>query len=151
MLLLLAPDSTATQVVVEPSTGAPLGFVRPRRPGFWLHLLGLRLLEVHEHEDASLLCTIRRGLLWPYRRLVYDAEGVLVGAVRGPHLEAPPGRVFAVSKPDPDRRGEAFLDADGQALATLRPGKEGVSVTFTEAIAADPFAKMLVLAAALDA
>lgn len=148
-LLLLAPNPPSKQIV-EPSTGAPLGFARPRRRRFWERAFGGPLLEVHEHEDGSLLCTIRRGLLWPYRRLVYDADGFLVGAVRGRRLEDPPGRVFAVRRPNPDGAGEVFLDADGRTLAALRQEKEGVSVAFAEAITGDPFAKMLVLAAALS-
>jgi hypothetical protein len=149
-LLLLAPGPASVQVVVEPSTGAPLGFARPRRLHFWERVFGGPLVEVHEHEDASLLCTIRRGRLWPYRRLVYDADGFLIGAVRGRQLEDPPGRVFAVRKPNPEGDGEVFLDADGRTLAALHRAKEGVMVAYSETIAVDPFAKMLVLAAALN-
>jgi hypothetical protein len=148
-LLLRPPDAKSAQDVVDPSTGVPLGFARPRRLGFWDRVFGGVLVEVHECEDASLLCVIRRGRLWPYSRMVYDADGLLVGAVHGRRLEDPAGRPFAECKPEPNRTGDAYQDADGRTLATLRRSKEGVSVAFTEAIAADPFAKMLVLAAAL--
>ena len=47
-------------------------------------------------------------------------------------------------------RGDVFRDPAGRPLATLRPGRDGLALAFTEAVAADPFAKMLVLAAALQ-
>ncbi len=59
------------------------------------------------------------------------------------------GRVVAVRGPDAAARGDVFRDPEGRPLATLRPGKDGVTLAFTEAVAADPFAKMLMLAAAL--
>jgi hypothetical protein len=142
-LLLRPPDAHSIQAIVDPSTGAPAGFVRPRPGGFWERWLAGPVLEVREHEDASLLCVVRCGRFRGGRQ-VYDADGRRVGAVRGRRLEDRRGRVLAVRG-----TGDVFRDAEGQPLAELRPGKEGLSVGFTEAIAADPFAKMLVLAAAV--
>jgi hypothetical protein len=142
-LLLRPPDAQSIQAVVDPSTGAPAGFVRPRPAGFWERWLAGPVLEVREHEDASLLCVVRCGRFLP-RRQVSDADGRRVGTVCGRRLGDRRGRVVAVRGP-----GDVFHDAEGQPLAALRPGKDGLLVAFTQAIAADPFAKMLVLAAAV--
>lgn len=87
MLLLRRLDSSAVQAVVEPSTYAPLGFVRLRPRGLLESWFAGPLLEVREHEDESLLCTIRNSRLRPYTRLVYDADDRGVGVVRGRRLE----------------------------------------------------------------
>ena len=146
-LLLRAPDERSLQTVVDASTGAPAGFARPRPAGLWERWFGGAALEVHEYEDESLLCVIRPGR-FPPRRLVHDADGRRVGAVRGRRLEDRAGRIVALRGPDPAARGDVFHDPEGRPLATLRPGRDGAALAFTEA-AADPFARMLVLAAAL--
>ena len=51
--------------------------------------------------------------------------------------------------PDAGSRGEVFRDPVGRVLATLRSGKDGVTLAFTEAVAAEPFTRMLLLAATL--
>ncbi len=147
-LLLQAPDGRSRQAVVDASTGAAAGFARPRPAGLWQRWFVGAALEVHEHEDESLLCVIRPGR-FPRRRLVYDADGRWVGAVRGRRLEDRGGRVVALRGPDPAARGDVFRDPDGRPLATLRWGREGAALAFMEAVAQDPFAKMLMLAAAL--
>lgn len=50
-------------------------------------------------------------------------------------------------RPNADRVSDAFLDAEGRSLATLRPGDEGIVIAFAEATAEDPFTCMLMLAA----
>ena len=143
-LLLRPPDPSSVQAVVDAATGAALGFAR-RRPGSaWGRWLGGATLAVHEQQDDSLLCTIRRGWLRRHCRLVYDAEEQGVGVVRGRRLEDRLGRLVAVCGPD-----AVFRDPEGRPLASLRPEAAGLAVAFTEAVAADPFARMLVLAAAL--
>ena len=150
-LLLRPPDAAAVQAVVDAAGGAPLGFARPRPAGLLARWLAGPVVEVHEHEDNSLLCVIHRGLLRPHWRLVCDAEGRPVGAVRGRRLEGRDGCVVAVRRPDAAPGGDVFRDPEGRLLATLLPRQRGATLTFTDAIAADPFAKMLVLAAALHA
>jgi hypothetical protein len=149
-LLLRPPDASAVQTVVDPTTGAPLGFVRRRPGGVWERWFGGGVLDVREQEDASLLCTIRRGWLRPQCRLVYDADGLGVGMVLGRRLEDRHGRLVAVRRPDAFGRGDVFRDPAGAPLATLRPGRDGLAVAFTEAATTDPFTRMLVLAAALQ-
>jgi hypothetical protein len=147
-LLLQPPDEASNQAVVDPSTGAPLGFAGRRPVGLWRQLFAARVLEVHEHEDASLLCIIRESWLGRVR-VVDDADGRRIGVVRGRRLEDGYGRLVAVRGPDPAHDGDGFLDPMGRPLASLTPSKHGATLAFAEAIAADPFAKMLVLAAAL--
>jgi hypothetical protein len=148
-LLLRPADSLAVHAVVEPFTESPLGFLRPRPVGWLEQWLGGAVLEVREHEDASLLCTIRNSWLWPNRRLVYDADDHCVGAVRGRRLEDRNGRVLAVRRPNAELKGDVFRDSDGRSLATLRSEAAGVVIAFTEAAADAPFTRMLILAAAL--
>jgi hypothetical protein len=148
-LLLRRPDSSSVRTVVEPVAESPLGFVRPRPLGWLERWLGGSVLEVREHEDASLLCTIRNCWLRPYSRLVYDADDHSVGVVRGPQLEDRKGRVVAVRRPNAQLKCDVFRDPEGRSLATLRSEAEGVVIAFTEAAAEDPFTRMLILAAAL--
>jgi len=148
-LLLRPPDSSSVRAVVEPAADAPLGLVRPRPLGWWERCLGGSVLEVREHEDASLLCTIRNSWLRPYSRLVYDADDHSVGVVRGPRLEDRNGRVVAVRRPNAELKCEVFRDPEGRSLATLRAEAEGLVLGFTEETAEAPFTRMLMLAAAL--
>lgn len=149
-LLLLPPDPSMVQAVADPATGAPLGFARRLPAGLWERWFGGCVVEVHEQEDASLLCTVRCGWLRPRRRLVYDADEQGVGMVCGRRLEDRRGRVVAVRWQDAGGKGDVYRDSAGRSLATVRPGKEGLAVTFSEEAGADPFARMLVLAASLQ-
>ena len=148
-LLLRPADPSAAQAVADADTGAPLGFSRRRPAGPWERWLGGGVLEVHEQEDDSLLCIIRRGWLRPHCRLVCDADGLGVGLVRGRRLEDRHGRLVGLRWPDAGGLGAVFRDPAGHALATLRPGRDGLAVCFTDA-AGDPFLRMLVLAASLQ-
>ncbi len=148
-LLLRPHDALAARAIVAPITEVPLGFVRARPLGWLERWLGSAVLEVREHEDASLLCTIRNGWLRPHSRLVYDAEDRGVGMVRGRRLEDRNGRVLAMRRPNTELKCEVFRDSEGRSLATLRTEVEGVFVAFMEGAAEDPFTRMLILAAAL--
>ena len=85
----------------------------------------------------------------PARRLVYDADGRWVGAVRGRRLEDRGGRVVAVRGPDPRRAATCSATRTAGRWRRCGRARDGAALAFTEAAAADPFAKMLVLAAAL--
>ena len=142
MLLLRRLDSSAVQAVVEPSTYAPARLRTAAAGAAWLESwFAGPLLEVREHEDESLLCTIRNSRLRP---------GTTVGLRRrrprrrrgaGRRLEDRNGRIVAMRRPNAERIGDAFLDAKGRSLATLRPGDEGIVITFAEATAEDPFTR----------
>ncbi len=148
-LLLRTADSFSVRAVVAPCFNTPLGFVRRRR-GILLNWLCGGLWEVREHEDESLLCTIRNSRIRPSCQSVYDADDHSVGMVRGRRLEDRAGRVVAVRRPDAELKCEVFRDAQGRLLATLRAGAEGLLIGFTDETAEAPFTRMLMLAAALQ-
>jgi hypothetical protein len=59
------------------------------------------------------------------------------------------GRALARARPLAGRPGYVFATPDGEALAEWEPGAGGPRLTFRPEVAEDPFAKMLLLAAAL--
>jgi hypothetical protein len=146
-LLLRPGDGSAGRAIVAADTGAPLGFARWRTPGGPWWRLRPAVLAVHEHEDEPLLFTVRRG--WPLLpwREVRDAEGRRVGYLLGRRVSNRLGRRLAQRLRLADRY--EFRRADGRALAEVRLGREGARLTFGAEVAPDPFAKMLLLAAAL--
>ena len=148
-LLLQPPDASSVRAVVEPAAETPLGFVRPRPLGLLERWLGGSLLEIREQQDESLLCTIRNSWIRPRSLFVYDADDHCVGAVRGRRLEDRTGRNLARRRTNAEFKGDAFTDPEGRPLATLRSEADGVVIAFTEGITGNPFARMLVLAAAL--
>jgi hypothetical protein len=145
--LLLPPrGASATQAIVDASTGAPLGRARWRGGPWWERLL-CPTLAVHEHEDEPLLFTVRRCWGLRPRHEVRDAEGRRVGFLQGPRVRNRFGRELAVLRQE--EGGAAFRTPDGRSLALLTAGPEGVQVAFSTDIDAEPFVKMLLLAAAL--
>ena len=124
---------------------APPGFARPRPAGLWQRWFGGAALEVHEYEDESLLCVIRPGR-FPHRRLVYDADGAGRGGCAAGGWRTGAAASSPCGRPAPNGRRvpRPGRPAAGDAAA----GAGRAACAFTEA-AADPFAKMLVLAAAL--
>ncbi|HZT81381.1 MAG TPA: hypothetical protein VFA26_14220, partial [Gemmataceae bacterium] len=85
--LLLGPWAAGGRAVVAPATGRPLGVVRRQRAArpWWLRWLAGPVLAVHEADDEPLLFTVRRA--WGLgRREVCDADGRLVGRLRGDRL-----------------------------------------------------------------
>jgi hypothetical protein len=140
--LLVRDGGGGVRAVVDGATGLALGSARPTGAGpRWLP--GRPVLEVREAGDAPLLFTVRRGWSLAPRHEVRDAEGRLVGTLAGPRVSGR-GRPVAVRGAD-----GAYRAADGRVLARVALGKGGTEVNFSDAVAADPFAKMLLLAAAL--
>jgi hypothetical protein len=106
------------------------------------------VLEVFETEDESLLCTLACPWLVVRGWEVSDADEHLVGTVRGclildriHHLLASVDRT--------EGSGHRFLSPDGYELGWLNPGAGDDQLDFAEHLAGDPFAKMMLLAAAL--
>jgi hypothetical protein len=145
ILLVRPSDPSGVRAILDTATRKPLGYARPGRRPWWG--LGPAVLEVHEQEDEPLLFTLRRGWGLTPRHEVRDAEGTPVGLVDGRFLRDGWGRCVAVGEEGPG--GRAFRDAGGRLLARVARRPDGVEVGFTEAVAADPFAKMMLLAAAL--
>jgi hypothetical protein len=156
--LLLLPWSPAPgragnrrRDIIDPDTGDPLGFVCRRPPALpaWLSWLGRPALEIHEDEDASLLC-IQYGPRFYVRGWeVYDAEEHLVGTLRGNAVRDRLDRTLAAVEYARNGTGHRFTSPDGYELGTLTPAGAGVRLTFAPLLGGDPFAKMVLLAAAL--
>jgi hypothetical protein len=138
-------DRPAACTISDPATHQLLGQAR-RRPlprSFWRRWLARPTLEVVETEDESLLCTIQRLVGFRPAWEVCDADGRYVGGVRGPHVVDPFGQVVC------QRVGKNFVTLQGQELAALRPEEKGTLLSFGAELADNPFARMLLLAAAL--
>jgi hypothetical protein len=140
-------------------TGEGLGHACWRSGGLpaWLSWLSRPVLEVYETEDASLLCTVHRRWGLSPAWGVCDADGHEVGTLwcaGGPTgrclLADRWGQGFARIDPPPDGQPGQFLAPAGEAVATLRRAPDGALLTFDPALDPNPFAKMIVLAAALQ-
>ena len=151
-VLLLRPRKTSPrQAIVAPDTGAPLGFARwPGTAAPWWPFGGGPVLAVHEHEDEPLLFSVYRCWSLLPRREVCDADGHHVGILAGPQVRDRFGRSLAVLRRERNGRAATFLSPDGRSLGRVTADADGVRVAFGPEVAADPFAKMLLLAAALS-
>jgi hypothetical protein len=145
--------------ILAAETGARLGHAcrRPSRLPGWLAWFALPVLEVYETEDASLLCTAYR--LWGFSPAwsVCDAEGHQVGTIWGSGdrptgclLADRWGQGFARLEPSLNATLAQFIALAGHELGTLQRGPEGDRLTFAPVLDANPFARMIVLAAGLQ-
>jgi hypothetical protein len=138
-LLIRAVDGTS--LIEDVATGESLGTARPRRSG-WLPVPPV--LEVREAGDAPLLFTVRRAWSLSPRFDVLDAEGRAVGSVAGAVVADRTGRCLAVFGPD-----GTFRTRSGLVMGRVARTADGIEVGFGDSTAPDPFARMLLLAAAL--
>jgi hypothetical protein len=149
-LLVLRPRQAPTpQTLVEAVSGAPLGFTRWRAPGNWLsHWFVGPVLEVREQEDEPLLFTVRRCWSFATRYLVCDADDTPVGVVYGAQLLDRLGRLFTVLQREGERL--VFRTSSGCLVAEVESVEETRRLSFQAVVEHQPFAKMLLLAAALN-
>jgi hypothetical protein len=149
-VLLLGPSDTLMTRAVVSAAGAPLGWARWRAPGpWWRRWLTRRVLEVHEHEDDPLLFTVRRcRTILPWHE-VRDADGRRVGFLLGGRVGDRAGQRVAVRQRLGDGETQVFRTPDGRTLAEVSGDEGGLRLSFAPAVAHDPFAKMLLLAAVL--
>ncbi len=142
-LLVREPGADGSRSIEDAATGAELGTARPAARPWWLPLRSV--LEIRETGDAPLVFTIRRG--WPLlaRREVRDAEGRPVGRLHGPLVEDAAGRCLAVLGPD-----GTFRRRNGRIAARLTGEKRCIAICFDAETDADPFGRMLLLAAVLQ-
>lgn len=148
-VLLLRPETAGRpRAIADGATGQPLGFVcrQADRERGWLGSLLGPLLSVHEQEEEPLVCTVRRCLLWTQHE-VRDAEGERVGYVGGRSVRDRNRLLYAW--PRTDGGTVVYQCVNGVAVAATRRIPEGLELSFARAIEPDPFAKMLLLAAAL--
>jgi hypothetical protein len=145
-LLLVRPGLAGTRAVFAADAARALGGAHWQPRPAWRRLTR-RVLAVHEQEDHPLLFTVRRAWSLLPTWEVRDADGRPVGRLLGGSLWDARGYLLAVRRPLPEGAW-AYCTPAGLALAELLRDAAGVHIAFGEA-AVDPFARMLVLAAAL--
>ncbi len=152
--LLLRPrddDPPGRVWIVDPATGALLGSAG-RRTGRdrlgWLPWRPRSPVEVREGDDEPLVFTLRRAWAPAPGWRVEDADGALVGRVRGPHLLDGHARRFAALVFVGPQQA-LYRDAQRLELARTESGPGGVRVAFLPPGEGNPFIKMMLLAAAL--
>ncbi len=136
---------------VADAAGKTLGHVRqaPQRGPRWLRWLDRRTLEVCEAPDGSLVFSLRRGWGWPGAWQLIDADGRLVGALRGRAIVDGFGQWLAlVEQPDASNRGR-FLAIEGHELGNYSLDGGGPRISFAPEMEGNPFAKMMLLGAIL--
>jgi hypothetical protein len=124
--------------------GQPVGLARSTSErSVWWWPFPQPVLAIHELEDEPLVCTVRPcwGLGAWFR--VLDGNDHPVGFLLAGRIWGALGQRLA------NRQGDRFLAPDGRILAEMsrRAGEE--QLRFREEVGADPFAKMLLLAAVL--
>jgi hypothetical protein len=136
------------RLLADAATSVSLGFVRAGRIGIWPWLTPHQL-EVCETEDASLLMTLQHPWLGFGSWHIVDAENRRLGSVLLPHvLDADGFRLARVENAAANMR--LFRRASGEACATFETQASGeLLLRFTAEASANPFARMLVLGAAL--
>jgi len=145
--LLVRPGEDGRRLLLGAS-GEVVGFSRWQGGGLWRGW-PWSVLEVHEHEQAPLVFTVRRLLALAPRREVHDADGDLVGVLAGRRVLDRWQRTAMWLLPD--GTGGQLLDAAGQPLAAWSeaPAPGGARLQLLPPVWHDPFAKMLILAAFL--
>jgi hypothetical protein len=146
VLLLRPAVAGQPRVIADAESGKPVGFTRLiYRPGWWDRVFG-PVLFVHEREEEPLVFSVRRCVIWTQRE-VRDAEDERIGYL-GPGSIRDRNRLL-YAQTQADKEGLVYLCVNGAILAKVRHASAGLELSFTKVIEADPFAKMLVLAAAL--
>lgn len=122
---------------------------RPRPAAWWRRWFTPAAIDVFEGEDDSLLLTMQRA--WGVRPgwEVLDADGRHVGFVHNSYTLDPYGRPLALLVSGDERSQRSFVTADGRDLATLGTNGDSVLLSFASTYPENPFARMLLLAAAL--
>ncbi len=138
------------RAILDAATHAALGSAswRTRPAPALLRWLVRPVVEVFETEDQSLLCTLRGPWGPASSWQVRDAEGRSVGTVHRSALLDPFGRCLAVIEPAAEG-GARFRSPNGRPRGMLEVAPEGARLTFADELDGDPFARMLLLAAAL--
>ncbi len=153
-----SPLSTGTNVsaslpiwaVLEPSSRTLVGLARPgaKTGSFRKRWFSRALLAVYESEDEPLLCTLRHRWSLPSSWELRDADGHTVGKIARRSIQGPMGRNLTVMS-STNAPGTEFLDLQRRRMATLVQQRDGRLLSFAVECERDPFARMLVLGAAL--
>jgi hypothetical protein len=142
-------DSPPIWAILESSSCAVVGLARTDTTsnGTWSRWLNRPGLAVFESGDEPLVCTVRRRWSWSACWDLRDSDGHVVGRIAPGIVEAALGRFWiAVSR---SHSVTEFRDRDGHILATISRQSDDRLLTFVGQPKDDPFARMLMLGAAL--
>jgi hypothetical protein len=150
LLLPWAPRPDCKRGIADAASGRVLGFARLRSSRWpsWLGWLKRSALDVFETEDESLVFTLWCPWLVLRGWEVADADEHPVGALRGRHLLDRYDRLLA-SAEQVGQNAYRFRSPEGYELGRLEPNGADHRLAFGEQLAGDPFARMMLLAAAL--
>jgi hypothetical protein len=136
--------------VLDAETRQVLGFVSRRSSApFWRRWLERVALEVHEHDDEPLLFTLYRRRLRARAWDLFDAEEHPVGKMTHNRIVDRFGLVLARAAFTSHDSGGTFQAPDGMELGNWAADGNGWRMSFSAALAANPFAKMLLLGSAV--
>jgi hypothetical protein len=148
MLLLSPALDGQPRAIADAETNAPRGFALwQSETNRWWTWLRPPLLSVHEQEEAPLIFTVRPCGLLGRQQEVRDAEDQRIGYLDGTAIRDRNYILYAQARLNGN--GIHYENPGGDTLAIMQRTPEGTVLTFTKLIEADPFAKMLLLAAAL--
>jgi hypothetical protein len=135
------------QVRLSP-TGCELGRIAAHCLRWWPWRVGV-LISAWEGPDQSAVFTGRRAGWLPRDWDVLDADGRLVGLVRGAYLLGADGAIFGRLQPNPNPGSGAIIDPGGSAAARWSPEGPGTRIEFASNLEEQPFLKMTILIAVL--
>jgi hypothetical protein len=138
------------RVIADAASGQALGFAQRRPTGLPAGLRWLRrsALDIFETEDESLLFTLSYPWLVLRGWKVADADEHPVGSLRGHYLLDRYDRLLATVE-RAEAKGYLFRSVEGHELGWLIHRGADNALAFAEPLAGDPFARMMLLAAAL--
>jgi hypothetical protein len=117
-------------------------------PFGWLPWRVVRRWAAYELPDMSAIFAGLRAGLFPRDWNVVEADGRLVGMVRGPHLLQADGEMFArVTKRE--AHTVTLSAPDNSVVVRWQLQKSGLRIEFADSTAEVPFAKMVALIAAM--
>jgi hypothetical protein len=108
-------------------------------------------VSAFEGPDESAVFSGRRAGWLPGDWDVFDADGKVVGMIRGPYLFAADGTLVGTQAAGQERHAGRIIDSDSNAVARWQPEQGGARIEFADALAGQPFIKMTIVIAALIA
>lgn len=147
-LLVRPPGPDGRRYILNGAGDKVLGLAISHRPaGLW-RWFSRSTTEVHEADEAPLVCSVRPGWIWPTRYEVRDAEGYLVGTLVSRFILNEFNRRIAEMH-RPSGHSIQLQSHRGDLLAKLHRDDENWLLEFAREKELDPFLKMLLLAVAL--
>jgi hypothetical protein len=102
-----------------------------------------------EMPDDSAVFSGRRAGWLPGDWDVFDADGRVVGMIRGPYLFTADGTLVGTHAAGQERHAGRIIDSDANAISRWQPEQGGSRIEFAEALSEQPFIKMTIVIAAL--